>query len=89
MKKIPKNTNQRMLVIQNILLRLELWFAPLLLIIPIIVSVVFFLEWYTKGFLIGSSDYDRELLLGLILLFGNLIFDIPFVQSIRGLKRKQ
>jgi hypothetical protein len=89
MKKTKKTNDRRMITIQKILLRLELWFAPMLLIVPIVVSVVFLLEWYTKGFLLGSSAYDGELLLGLLLLFGNLVFDIPFVRSIRVLKQKQ
>lgn len=75
--------------IQRFLLRVELWFAPLLLLVPIVVSVVFLLEWYTNGFINGSSEYDGELFLGLILLVGNLVFDIPFVGSIRMLKKKQ
>ncbi len=78
-----------MATIQKLLLRLELWFAPLLLVVPIIVSMVFLLEWYSKGFLSGSSEYTGELLLGLLLLAGNLLFDIPFIRSIRTLKRKQ
>jgi hypothetical protein len=78
-----------MVTIQRLLLRLELWFGPLLLLVPIIVSVVFLLEWYTKGFINGFSEYDGELLLGLLLFVGNLVFDIPFVGSIRMLKRKQ
>jgi hypothetical protein len=87
-RRMKNSNNQRMVTIQKLLLRLELWFAPLLLLIPIIVSVVFLLEWYTKGYLNGSSEYDGEFLLALLLLGGNLIFDIPFVRSIRTLKRK-
>jgi hypothetical protein len=85
---MKNSNNQRMVTIQKLLLRLELWFAPLLLLVPIIVSVVFLLEWYTKGYLNGSSEYDGEFLLALLLLGGNLMFDIPFVRSIRTLKRK-
>jgi hypothetical protein len=81
---IPQNK-----VIQKLLLRLELWFAPLLLLIPFIVSLIFLWEWYVKGFIIGVSGYDGELLLGLLLLVGNLVFDIPFLRSIRMLKKKQ
>jgi|GEM_PF-1210392 len=87
--KMNNAQNQRKITIQKLLLRLELWFAPLLLLIPIVVSLVFFLEWYTKGVLNGSSVYDGEMFLGLLLLVGNLIFDIPFVRSIRTLKKKQ
>ena len=86
---MKKSKNQRMLSIQKLLLRLELWFAPSLLLVPIIVSVVFLLEWYTKGYITGSSEYNGELILGLLLILGNLLFDIPFVRSIRTLKKKQ
>jgi len=82
-------SSQRKELIRKLLLRLELWFAPLLLIVPIIVSVVFFLEWYTKGFTSGSSAYDGELLLSMLILIGNIFFDIPFIRSIRTLKKKQ
>lgn len=86
---MTKTNNQRILSIQKLLLRLELWFAPALLLIPIIVSVVFLLEWYTKGYINDSSEYTGELILGFLLLLGNLLFDIPFIRSIRTLKRKQ
>jgi hypothetical protein len=89
MKRMKNTTNQRTLTIQKLLLRLELWFAPLLLLVPLIVSLIFLWGWYAKGFTTGSSRYDGELLLGLILLFGNLVFDIPFLRSIRMLKKKQ
>lgn len=81
-------TNRLNETIQKLLLRLELWFAPLLLAVPLIVSLIFLWEWYVKGFIIGSSRYDGELLLGLLLLIGNLVFDIPFLRSIRTLKKK-
>ncbi len=86
---MKKSNNQRILTIQKLLLRLELWFAPSLLLVPTLVSVVFLLEWYTKGYITGSSEYNGELILGLLLFLGNLLFDIPFLRSIRTLKRKQ
>jgi hypothetical protein len=82
-------SSKRKKTIRMLLLRLEFWFAPLLLIVPIIVSVVFLLEWYTKGFTTGSSAYDGELLLSILILIGNIFFDIPFIRSIRTLKKKQ
>jgi hypothetical protein len=75
--------------IQKLLLRLELWFAPALIIIPIGVSLFFVWDWYMRGFSTGSSIYDGELLLGLLLLIGNLMFDIFFLRSLRILKKKQ
>ncbi len=75
--------------IQKLLLRLELWFAPVLIIVPIGVSLFFLWDWYVRGFSTGSSVYDGELLIGLLLLIGNLIFDIFFLRSLRILKKKQ
>jgi hypothetical protein len=75
--------------IQKLLLRLELWFAPMLIIVPIGVSLFFVWDWYVRGFSIGSSMYDGELLIGLLLFIGNLLFDIFFLRSLRILKKKQ
>ena len=65
--------------IQKLLLRLELWFAPMLIIVPIGVSLFFVWDWVVRGFSTGSSMYDGELILGLLLLFGNLFFDVLFL----------
>jgi len=75
--------------IQKLLLRLELWFAPVLIIVPIGVSLFFLWDWYVRGFSTGSSVYDGELLIGLLLFIGNLMFDIFFLRSLRILKKKQ
>jgi len=75
--------------IQKLLLRLELWFAPVLIIVPIGVSLFFLWDWYVRGFSTGSSLYDGELIIGLLLLIGNLMFDIFFLRSLRILKKKQ
>jgi len=75
--------NSRKKNIQKLLLRMELWFAPALIIVPILVSLFFVWDWYMRGFSIGSSLYDGELILGLLLLLGNLFFDVLFIKSIR------
>jgi len=82
-------TNPRNETIQKLLLRLELWFAPLLIIVPLVVSFFFIWAWYLKGFSAESSLYDGELIIGLLLLTGNLLFDIFFLRSLRILKKKQ
>lgn len=69
--------------IRKLLLRLELWFAPVLIIIPIVVSWFFIWDWYRRGFSTGSSLYDGELILGLLLLLGNIFFDVLFLRSLR------
>jgi hypothetical protein len=75
--------------IQKLLLRLELWFAPMLIIVPIGVSFFFVWDWMVRGFSTGSSAYDGELILGLLLLFGNLFFDVLFLRSLRIQKQKK
>ena len=75
--------------IQKLLLRLELWFAPMLIIVPIGVSFFFVWDWVARGVSTGSSAYDGELILGLLLLFGNLFFDVLFLQSLRIQKEKK
>jgi hypothetical protein len=86
---MEKKNDTRKENIQKLLLRLELWFAPVLIIVPIGVSLFFLWDWYVRGFSTGSSVYDGELLIGLILLIGNLMFDIFFLRSLRILKKKQ
>jgi hypothetical protein len=86
---MEKRNDTRKENIQKLLLRLELWFAPVLIIVPIGVSFFFLWDWYARGFSSGSSLYDGELLLGVFLLSGNLMFDIFFLRSLRILKKKQ
>ena len=70
------------------LLRAELWFAPLLIIGPILVSLFLINDWFYRGFSRGVSTYDGELLLAIIILAGNILFDIPFIKSLITLSRK-
>jgi hypothetical protein len=86
---MEKKNDTRKENIQKLLLRLELWFAPVLIIVPIGVSLFFLWDWNVRGFSTGSSVYDGELLIGLLLLIGNLIFDIFFIRSLRILKKKR
>jgi hypothetical protein len=86
---MEKKNDTRIENIQKLLLRLELWFAPVLIIVPIGVSLFFLWDWYVRGFSTGSSVYDGELLIGLLLFIGNLMFDIFFLRSLRILKKKQ
>lgn len=75
--------------IRRLLLRLELWFAPLLLIVPLAVSLFFVQDWFIRGVCTGSSEFDGELFIGMIILVGNVLVDIPFLRSIRLLRKKE
>jgi hypothetical protein len=69
------------------LIRTEILFTPLLIILPIIVSVFLIYDWLIRGFLVNNSSYDVEFLLGVIILIGNIIFDIPFIKSLKILSK--
>jgi len=70
------------------LMRLELWFAPLLIILPIVVSIFLIRDWFYRGFSLGISTYDGELFLAIIILVGNIVFDVPFLKSLISLREK-
>jgi hypothetical protein len=70
-------------------IRTEILFTPLLIILPMFVGLLFIYDWYNRGFLEGNSDYFGTLLLGIIILIINIIFDIPFIKSLRNLTKKK
>lgn len=61
--------------------KIELWFVPLLIIIPLVVSFYLGIDWYNRGFSQGISTYDGEVVIASIIFIGNIIFDIPFLKS--------
>ena len=69
-------------------MRLEFWFAPLLIILPIVVSIFLIRDWFYRGFSLGISTYDGELFLAIIILVGNIIFDVPFLKSLISRRKK-
>ena len=70
-------------------IRTEILSAPLLVILPIILGLVFISEWYTHGFIPGDPSYDIELIIGVVIIIGNVMFDIPFIKSLRELSKKK
>ena len=63
-------------------IRMELWFTPLLILLPIVVSIFLIRDWFYRGFSMGVSTYDGELFLAVIILVGNIIFDTSFLKSL-------
>ncbi len=49
------------------------------MILPLIVAIFLIYDWFCRGFLMGSSMYNGELMLGIIIVVANIIFDIPFI----------
>lgn len=69
--------------------RTEILFAPLLIILPLFAGILFIYDWFYRGFLTYSPAFDGELIIGIIILVANILFDIPFIQSLNSnLKRK-
>lgn len=66
----------------------EILFTPLLVFLPLVVAFFLIYNWFFSGFSKGISDFDGELILGVIILVSNIIFDIPFIRSLIKFKRK-
>jgi len=71
------------------LVRTEILFMPLLIVLPLVVGFFLIHDWYTRGFLMGNFEYTAQLFFGLIIIIGNIAFDIPFIKSIRELSKKK
>ncbi len=65
------------------LIRVELWFAPILIILPFVLSILLIWSWVIKGYLTGTNIYDQEFFLAIIIIAVNIMFDIPFIKSLR------
>jgi len=81
LKYIKKENNTKKLI------RTEIVFAPILIILPFIVGVMLIRDYYIRGFLFENNEYLSQLFLGLIIIIGNIIFDIPFIKSLIKLSK--
>lgn len=70
------------------LIRAEILFMPILIFVPILVGIFLVNDWYVRGFLLGNVQYNGELFLGLILIIGNIAFDIPFLKTMLRYRKK-
>lgn len=71
------------------LFRTEIMLTPLLVLAPLIVGFLLIHDWYFRDFLWDELDLFGELLLGFIIIIGNILFDIPFLKSLRSYSRKK
>ena len=71
------------------LIRAELLFMPMLICIPLIVGLYLIYDWYSRGFSVNNPDFTGQLILGIIILIGNIIFDIPFIRSLKMYSSKE
>jgi len=70
-------------------IRTEILLTPLLIVAPLIVSFLLFYDWFTRDYLTGELDLFGELMLAVIILIVNIIFDVPFIRSLRALSKKK
>jgi len=70
-------------------IKTEILFTPLLIVFPLIIASYLISDWYLRGYVQGnSSAFEGELILGIIILIGNIMFDIPFVKSLIHYRKK-
>lgn len=67
------------------LIRTEILFTPLLIIFPFIVGIFLIYDWIDNGL---AFTYYGSFALGLIIIIGNIAFDIPFIKSLVKLSKK-
>jgi len=68
-------------------IKTEILLTPMLIILPLLVAGFFINSWFINGFSKGISSYNGELILAIIIIVGNIIFDIPFVSSMIKYKK--
>ena len=70
------------------IVRTEILFTPLLVLLPLVIAGFLINNWFYNGFSKGISGYDGELILAIIILVCNIMFDIPFIGSLIQFKKK-
>jgi len=83
-QKYMKNSNLGDLKI----VRTEILFTPLLVVAPFLVGFFLIQDWYIRDYLWNELDLFRQFLLGCIIIIGNILFDIPFIRSLKNYKKK-
>lgn len=73
----------------EIIVRTEIIFTPLLVILPLLVGFFLIYDWYVRDFLWNDLNLISELMLGVIIIVGNVLFDIPFIKSLTNFSRKK
>ena len=69
-------------------IRTEILFTPLLIIAPLLIGIFLINDWYVRGFSVNNPAYNVELMLGIIIIIGNVMFDIPFLKSLKTMRKE-
>jgi hypothetical protein len=83
MKYVKKGNNIKKLI------RTEMLFTPLLIVLPLIVGFYLLFDWYFRGFIIGDASYNSQFFIGIFLIVGNIVFDIPFIISLKTFGKEE
>lgn len=70
-------------------IRTELLLTPILVFMPLFIGLLFIYDWYSRGFTEGAFGYFGTLLIGVIILVSNILFDIPFIKSLMEITRSK
>lgn len=71
------------------IVRTELLAAPFLVFIPLLVGFLLVYDWYARDFLENNLNLFSELILGFIIIIGNVLFDIPFIRSMKKFEKEK
>ena len=71
------------------IIRTEFLFTPLLIFLPLVVSGLLIYDWIYRDFLLNELELGGELMLGVIILFFNVVFDVSFLESLISNIRKK
>jgi hypothetical protein len=83
MEYIKSQSNTRRVI------RTEILFTPFLVILPIFIGLLFIYNWYNQGYIEGNPEYFGTLILGILIIIGNALFDIPFIRSLKKLTKNK
>jgi hypothetical protein len=67
----------------------EIFLTPMLIILPLLVGVFFVYDWFYRDYSLGVLDLDGHLMFGVVILIGNIMFDIPFIKSLIRYRRNK
>ncbi len=71
------------------IVRTEIIFTPLLVVAPLLVGFFLIYDWYARDFILNELNLSGELMLGVIIIVGNILFDIPFIKSLTKFSREK
>ena len=74
---------------ENRIFRTENILVPLLVIAPLLVGFFLIHDWYLRDFLWNEFDLVGELMIGIIIIIGNIMFDIPLIRSLKRNKKRK